>query len=419
MRMPSYGPSNQLRTSRLPPAKRNADKKERQWKLCLHLLAVQKEQEKLGRPRRSTCLQVKALNNQWTKNGWPADFPYAIAVLIKHLVDTFDLMFPWLTIDMAWLLLKSEPGDGFQVWHQDMKLGARITRTIVVNIYSNKVDKVMFAAPLVKTANQALGINEVECGGEREIKSSEGNPRREDNQAQQNPRREECQVVDARNNDMESKYDSDNDTLFPENDVDEIDSCKGHFCTICQQTCFLHEKDLATFGRCPHVHCYECIENWKDELKRKHMYCDVCRKQISTIITHTRVSSHEMECTVCEEISKKGEEEVAKQREEVAKQREKRELEHRRWLAKWCDWDEGATLHGNCIEHGERCHCEFTRERMKECTHEGCMTKTQKICQDWWLEQHCYQVNDEDLCFCREHNECYQKWVKYKANLLT
>jgi hypothetical protein len=98
------------------------------------------------------------------------------------------------------------------------------------------------------------------------------------------------------------------------------------------------------------------------------------------------VSSHEMECTVCGEISKKGEEEVAKQREEVAKQREKWELERRHWLARWCDWDASATLHGNHIEHGERCHCEFTQERMKECAHEGCMTKTHKICQDWWLE---------------------------------
>jgi hypothetical protein len=81
MRMRSYGPSDQLRMSRLPPAKRNADKKERQQKLRLHLLAVQREQEKLGWLRCSACLQVKALNDQWTKNGWPADFPYAVAVL--------------------------------------------------------------------------------------------------------------------------------------------------------------------------------------------------------------------------------------------------------------------------------------------------------------------------------------------------
>jgi hypothetical protein len=81
MRMPSYGPSDQLRTSRLPPAECNADKKERQQKLHLHLLAVQQEQKKLGQPRCSARLQVKALNDQWTKNGWPADFPCAVVVL--------------------------------------------------------------------------------------------------------------------------------------------------------------------------------------------------------------------------------------------------------------------------------------------------------------------------------------------------
>ncbi len=84
MRMPSYGPSDQLCTSWPPPAKRNADKKERQRKPCLHLLAVQREQEKSGRPRCSARLQVKALNDQWTKNGWPADFPYAVAVMCSE-----------------------------------------------------------------------------------------------------------------------------------------------------------------------------------------------------------------------------------------------------------------------------------------------------------------------------------------------
>jgi hypothetical protein len=79
--MPSHGPSNQPCTSRLPSAERNTAKKERQRKLRLHLLAVQQEQENLGRPRCSACLQIKALNQRWLNNGWPADFPYAIAIL--------------------------------------------------------------------------------------------------------------------------------------------------------------------------------------------------------------------------------------------------------------------------------------------------------------------------------------------------
>jgi hypothetical protein len=56
-------------------------KSERQQKLCLHLLAIQREQENLGRPRCSACLQVKALNQQWWNNGWPADLSYAVAIL--------------------------------------------------------------------------------------------------------------------------------------------------------------------------------------------------------------------------------------------------------------------------------------------------------------------------------------------------
>ncbi len=79
--MPSHGPSNQPRTSRLPSAECNATKKEQQRKLRLHLLAIQQEQKNLGRPRRSTHLQVKVLNQQWWNNGWPADFPYTVAIL--------------------------------------------------------------------------------------------------------------------------------------------------------------------------------------------------------------------------------------------------------------------------------------------------------------------------------------------------
>ncbi len=43
-------------------------------------------------------------------------------------------MFPYLTIDMVWLIHKKEPGAGFQKWHKDFKLGPKITNTIVVNL---------------------------------------------------------------------------------------------------------------------------------------------------------------------------------------------------------------------------------------------------------------------------------------------
>jgi hypothetical protein len=47
--------------------------------------------------------------------------------LIKNLVDTFETMFHYLSIDLLWLLRKSKEGDGFQGWHKDFALGQRIT----------------------------------------------------------------------------------------------------------------------------------------------------------------------------------------------------------------------------------------------------------------------------------------------------
>jgi hypothetical protein len=43
--------------------------------------------------------------------------------LLKNLVDTFETMFPYLSIDLVWLLCKSKEGDGFQGWHKDFLLG--------------------------------------------------------------------------------------------------------------------------------------------------------------------------------------------------------------------------------------------------------------------------------------------------------
>jgi hypothetical protein len=37
--------------------------------------------------------------------------------LLKNLVDTFEAMLPYLSVDMVWLLRKSKEGDGFQGWH--------------------------------------------------------------------------------------------------------------------------------------------------------------------------------------------------------------------------------------------------------------------------------------------------------------
>jgi len=58
--------------------------------------------------------------------------------LLKKLVDTFESMLPYLSVDLVWLLRKQKEGDGFQGWHQDFSLGSCITKTIVVNVGSKE-----------------------------------------------------------------------------------------------------------------------------------------------------------------------------------------------------------------------------------------------------------------------------------------
>jgi hypothetical protein len=58
--------------------------------------------------------------------------------LLKEVIDTFEKLFPYLSIYMVWLLIKSKPGAGFQRWHKDFALGNKITKTIVVNLFTMK-----------------------------------------------------------------------------------------------------------------------------------------------------------------------------------------------------------------------------------------------------------------------------------------
>ncbi len=60
--------------------------------------------------------------------------------LLKNLVDTFETMFPYLSIDLVWLLCKSKEGDGFQGWHKDFLLGQQIANTVVINVGSKERD---------------------------------------------------------------------------------------------------------------------------------------------------------------------------------------------------------------------------------------------------------------------------------------
>jgi hypothetical protein len=58
--------------------------------------------------------------------------------LIKKLVDQFCHLYPHLSIDQVWLIVKSKRGSGFQEWHRDFYLSNKITRTIVINLGSMK-----------------------------------------------------------------------------------------------------------------------------------------------------------------------------------------------------------------------------------------------------------------------------------------
>jgi hypothetical protein len=49
-------------------------------------------------------------------------------------------MFPYLSIDLVWLLGKSKESDGFQGWHKDFLLGKQFTKTIVINVGSKERD---------------------------------------------------------------------------------------------------------------------------------------------------------------------------------------------------------------------------------------------------------------------------------------
>jgi hypothetical protein len=60
--------------------------------------------------------------------------------LVKNLVDTFETMLPYLSINLVWLLCKSKESDGFQGWHKDFYMGGQITKTIVVNVGSKEIE---------------------------------------------------------------------------------------------------------------------------------------------------------------------------------------------------------------------------------------------------------------------------------------
>ncbi len=68
--------------------------------------------------------------------------------LLKNLVDTFETMLPYLSINLVWLLRKSKEGDGFQGWHKDFYMGGQITKTIAINVGIKVINNEVTSASL-------------------------------------------------------------------------------------------------------------------------------------------------------------------------------------------------------------------------------------------------------------------------------
>jgi len=287
--------------------------------------------------------KVDPLSNRQFQKENLDDFP-----LIKHVVEKFSLICPELTVDMAWLLLKSKPNDGFQGWHQDLKLSGKITNTIVVNVCNDELNEDILGAHAVGTGSATSGVIGVDNGGEEDVESvsTEETSGSNGGVAHHIPTRKTCEEDNTNSDENDLEYNSDNDSLFSDRKP-----CEGHFCAICQKKCFLHEKYLTTFKECSHVHvhCNECLERWinsdfkitngirgiaselnadattpgskvdegDDEVVEfivgnKKFLCSICRTNITTIRTHTKLSCCEMDCTVCDEILVRKQEDIAR-----------------------------------------------------------------------------------------------------------
>ncbi len=67
--------------------------------------------------------------------------------------------------------------------------------------------------------------------------------------------------------------------------------------------------------------------------------------------------------------------------------------------------------------HEERCICHSYPVQLRQFEHEGCNKRLHYLCQDNWLERHCYPP--EDKYYCPQHSEHYVKWVRFKAGEIT
>ena len=56
-------------------------------------------------------------------------------LLIQKLVDQFTIMYPFLTVNLVWIIVKSKWGSGFQSWHRDFFLDPKIINSLPAKLF--------------------------------------------------------------------------------------------------------------------------------------------------------------------------------------------------------------------------------------------------------------------------------------------
>ena len=167
--------------------------------------------------------------------------------------------------------------------------------------------------------------------------------------------------------------------------------CEGHQCGICFDDFNLCDTDLATMDtdvNCRHIFCFPCLSQHKASKLRRNeeLKCPLCNAVSVDIIRHERRPLNEVEVVITDEPNG------------------------------CCDWAMDTTSStGIGNPHEERCICPLVLKKLRNCHHEGCNKMVHRRCQEDWLQRHCYPWTREDPHFCREHNEHYIKWVKFKG----
>jgi hypothetical protein len=142
---------------------------------------------------------------------------------------------------------------------------------------------------------------------------------------------------------------------------------------------------LTVGGGFNHIFCYECLSNLKINDGPGTLKCPNCRIEANDIIRNEgRTTSPETIKMIMDDQST------------------------------FCDWAMG-TMSDTGINnrHKERCKCHSYHIQLRQCEHEGCNKRVHQLCQEDWLQRHCYPP--EDKLYCPQHNKHYVKWVRFKA----